>query len=197
MKAALIILVHDSVPCTVITGKVNTISETESVVVRHQLLLHTQHITMPLPADKFLFLNEDGKDNSIWTNTGYIKRMRRGRSAGEIMMHAFSTIFSLGYSEVVAIGSDSIETEINHLEQAFDYLSNYDVVIGPAQEGGFYLLGMKKMQPSLFKQKAWNTPVLLEQMLIDIAKLNLNYHLLQVLSDVDEEKDKYLFLHRQ
>jgi uncharacterized protein len=189
--------VRSSVPCTVKTGKVDTISEQESASMRFQLLMHTQRVTIDLAADKFLFINESSADEGLWNKTLYLKRMQRGRGTGEIMMHAFETVFSMGYSKVVMIGSDSIETETSHLMHAFDHLNNYDVVIGPAQEGGYYLLGMKKMQPLLFKQKAWNTSFLLQQMLDDITQLRLTYHLQQVLNDVEEEKEKYLFHHRQ
>ncbi|QEC68137.1 glycosyltransferase [Panacibacter ginsenosidivorans] len=196
MKAALIILVHDPVPCTVKTGKVDFISEQESFAMRRQLLMHTRHITIDLDADKFLFVNESS-DDDIWNRSIYLRRMQRGWGRGDIMMHAFETVFRMGYSKVVMICSDSIETETTHLIHAYDHLNNYDVVIGPAQEGGYYLIGMKKMQPLLFKYKAWNTPVLLQQTLDDIAQLRLTYHLQQVLNDVEEEKEKYLFKHRQ
>ena len=95
------------------------------------------------------------------------------------------------------ISSDSIETETAHLTHAFDHLNNYDVVIGPAREGEYYLIGMRKMQPLLFKYKAWNTSVLLQQTLDDIAQLRLTYHLQQTLNDVEDEKEKYLLQHRQ
>lgn len=197
MKTALIILVHDSLPCIVKTGKVDTISESESVAMRHQLLTHTQRVTINLAADKFLFINEASAGNDVWKKGIYIKRMQRGRDTGEIMQNAFETVFSLAYSKVVMISSDSIETEPAHLVHAFDSLNNYDIVIGPAREGGYYLLGMKKMQSLLFKHKAWNTTVLLQQTLDDITRLRLTYHLQQVLNDVEEEKEKYLLHHRQ
>jgi len=53
------------------------------------------------------------------------------------------------------------------------------------------------MHSVLFRYKAWNTPILLQQTLGDIAKLRLTYHLQQVLSDVEDEKEKYLLQHRQ
>lgn len=197
MKAALIILVHESVPCIVKTGRVDYISERESLAIYRQLLFHTRRITIDLDADKFLFIKESSAKDHLWSPNVYIKRMQRGRSIGEIMRHAFETVFSMGYTKVVMISSDSIETETAHLTHAFDSLNNYDVVIGPAQEGCYYLLGMKKMHALLFRHKAWNTPVLIQQTLDDIAKLSLTYHLQQVLNDVEEEKEKYLYHHRQ
>ena len=196
MKNALIILVHDSVPYEVKTGRIDFITEKESVAMRNQLLIHTQRITANLDADKFIFINESSADDA-WIKSGYMRRMQRGRGTGEIMINAFETVLRLGYSKVVLIGSDSIETETAHLNHAFDNLKNYDVVIGPAQEGGYYLIGMKKMHAELFKYKAWNTPVLLQQTLDDIAKLGLTYHLQQVLNDVEDEREKYLSQHRQ
>ena len=197
MKNALIILVHDSVPYDIKSGKVDIITDKESIAMRKQLLMHTHRITVDINADKFLFIKESSSDDDIWIKGDYIKRLQRGRGLGEKMTNAFETVFSLGYSKVIMIGSDSIEIEADHLKHAFDYLDNYDIVIGPAQEGGYYLIGMKKMHSVLFRYKAWNTPILLQQTLGDIAKLRLTYHLQQVLSDVEDEKEKYLLQHRQ
>jgi len=196
MKNALIILVHDSVPYEVKTGKIDFITEEESVAMRYQLLMHTQRITASLDADKFLFINESSAEEKVWKNN-YIRRMQRGRGIGEIMMNAFETVLRMGYSKAVMIGSDSIETEMVHLNRAFDDLKSCDIVIGPAKENGYYLIGMKRMHKELFKYKAWNTPVLLQQTLDDIAKLRLTYHLQQVLNDVEDEREKYLSQHRQ
>lgn len=197
MKNALIILVHDSVPYDIKSGKIDVITEQESYAMRKQLLMHTHRITHDVEADKFLFINESSSIDDVWLKGNYIKRLKRGRGTGEIIANAFETVFSLGYSKVVMIGSDSIEVETDHLKHAFDHLSNYDVVIGPAQENGYYLIGMKRMVCVLFKYKAWNTPFLLQQTLDDIAKLRLTYHLQQVLSDVEDEQEKYLLQHRQ
>lgn len=197
MKTALIILVHDSVPSTVKTGKISIISAQESDAIRRQLLMHTQRVTIHLMADKFLFINEYSSGNNVWNKSGYIKRMQRGRGIGEIILNAFETVFSMGYSKVVLISSDSIETETSHLVQAFDNLDSYDIVIGPTQEGGYYLLGMKRMHRLLFKHKAWNTALLLQQTLDDVTQLRLTYHLQRVMNDVEEENEKYLLHHRQ
>ena len=197
MKTALIILVHDPVPYDIKSGKTNIITEEESNAMHKQLLMHTHRVTVSLSADKFLFINNSSIQDDIWMKSTYIKRLQRGRSFGEIISNAFEAVFSMGYTKVVMIGSDSIEIESNHIDHAFNNLKNFDVVIGPAQEGGYYLIGMKKMHHVLFKNKAWNTTVLLQQTLHDIAKLGLTYHLQQALSDVEEEKEKYLFQHRQ
>jgi glycosyltransferase A (GT-A) superfamily protein (DUF2064 family) len=70
-------------------------------------------------------------------------------------------------------------------------------VIGPAQDGGYYLLGMQKLYEQLFFKKAWSTPLLLQQTLDDIEQLHLTHNLLEWLSDVDEEKDLNLLHYRQ
>lgn len=197
MKAALIILVHNPVPYDIKFGNTDIVTEGESSAMRRQLLMHTYRVTIDLDADKFLFTNDSSVQDEIFINSVYIKRLQRGRGFGEIIANAFETVFSLGYSKVVMIGSDSIEIEADHISHAIEHLKNYDVVIGPALEGGYYLIGMNKMHHVLFKHKAWNTPLLLQQTLEDIATLGLTYHLQQVLSEVEDEKDKYLLQHRQ
>lgn len=197
MKAALIILVHDTVTYRVKTGKINSISEGESNVISRQLLQHTWRITNELNADKFLFLKTPSGNDDVWQKGNYIKRLQRGRGRGEVILNAFETVFSLGYSRVVMIGSDSIESETIHLIHAFNNLNNYDVVIGPVQDTGYYLLGLKKLSPQLFKNKMWNTSLLLQQTLSTVEELRLTYHLQQVINDVEEEKEQYLLQHRQ
>ena len=61
--------------------------------------------------------------------------------------------------------------------------------MGPAKDGGYYLLGMNKLHLELFKNKTWSSENVLSDTLLDIEKLNLTYHLLDILSDVDYEDD--------
>ncbi|MBG9375530.1 DUF2064 domain-containing protein [Panacibacter sp. DH6] len=197
MKAALIILVHDPIICRVKTGSIDMITNQENSLIRRQLLQHTRRITSELNADKFLFLKANADNDDVWLKGNYIKRLQRGRGRGEIITNAFETVFSMGYTRVVMIGSDSIESETIHIIQAFNNLNTYDVVVSPVEDKAYYLLGLKKFQPQLFKNKMWNTSLLLQQTLHTIDELKLTYHLQQVINDVEEEKEQYLLQHRQ
>lgn len=197
MKAALIIMVHDSVICRVKTGSIDIISNEENAFIGRQLLLHTSRISNEINADKFLFLKANAGNDDIWIKGNYIKRLQRGRGKGEIIANAFETVFSMGYTRVMMISSDSIESEAIHIIQAFKNLDTCDVVISPLEDKAYYLLGLKKFYPQLFKNKMWNTSLLLQQTLQTIDELKLSYHLQQVINDVEEEKERYLLQHRQ
>jgi hypothetical protein len=84
------------------------------------------------------------------------------------MQHAFTEVFNMGYQRVVIIGSDMYDLATQDLEDAFLKLKDNDFVIGPAKDGGYYLLGMKHLKPSLFKDKKWGTQSVLNETLQDL-----------------------------
>ncbi len=194
---ALIIFVKNPLPGLVKTRLAKTIGETAAVIIYKQLLLHTQNVSTKCNADKYVFYGDFINQDDLWNNGGYQKFLQKGTGLGERMSNAFDDIFSKGYRKVIIIGSDCLEIATRHIDQAFDFLNDCDVVIGPAQDGGYYLLGMKKMYMQFFQNKSWSTGKLLPETLADISQLRLSYHLLPVLSDVDDEKDLYLLHHRQ
>ena len=69
----------------------------------------------------------------------------------------------------------------------FDYLDKNDVVIGPAKDGGYYLLGMKNLHPSLFKNKAWGTSTVLKNTLDNLKEMD--FSILEPLNDIDTFED--------
>jgi glycosyltransferase A (GT-A) superfamily protein (DUF2064 family) len=75
------------------------------------------------------------------------------------------------------------------MEEAFSVLAQKDAVLGPAKDGGYYLLGMNKLHPTVFRNKKWSTDTVAKETLQDFEVQKLSYSLLPVLSDIDEEKD--------
>jgi rSAM/selenodomain-associated transferase 1 len=196
-SAALIIFVKNPVPGKVKTRLAKTIGEHEAAAIYIQLLQHTNKITSTFDADKFIYYADFVNDNDLWNNNTYKKLLQVEGDLGHKMLDAFENSFLAGYKKVVIIGSDSIEIEKHHIQQAFEMLDNSDVVIGPAQDGGYYLLGLKQFHTFLFLNKSWSSSKLMQETLDDIEKHRLSYHLLPVLSDIDEEKDLFLLEHRQ
>ena len=117
------------------------------------------------------------------------KFVQQGNDLGERMMNAFKTGFENAFNEIIVIGSDCPEITTEIIDDAFDQLSKNDFVIGPAKDGGYYLLGMKNLQPSLFQNKNWSTDQVLSSTLNDIQNLNLSVTHLKTLSDIDTEED--------
>lgn len=114
---------------------------------------------------------------------------QRGKGLGERMKNAFEEGFDKGISQQVIIGSDCPQLAAGHLEQAFNALSTSDAVIGPARDGGYYLLGMGRLHAGLFDLEAWSHAEVFTQTLARIRDEQLSYAQIEELSDVDTLAD--------
>ncbi|WP_201983879.1 TIGR04282 family arsenosugar biosynthesis glycosyltransferase [Hymenobacter rubidus] len=108
---------------------------------------------------------------------------------GERMATAFAAAFSAGAGRVAIIGTDCPGLRAAHLTQAHDLLATHDVVLGPATDGGYYLLGLRQPRPELFEDKAWSTATVLADTVADAQRLGLRVALLPELRDVDTADD--------
>lgn len=87
------------------------------------------------------------------------------------------------------IGSDCPQLTAPILHAAFEALEKVAIVLGPAQDGGYYLIGMKEEIPEIFENIEWSTPEVFRSTLAIIHKLDLTYHLLPILTDIDTLTD--------
>lgn len=117
------------------------------------------------------------------------KMVQEGSELGERMLHAFETIFGMGYKKAVLIGTDCPEITPEILDTSLDSLQTNEAVVGPAMDGGYYLIGMDRVYPQLFYQMPWSTEEVLTITLQKLNKDNLSHYLLPVLSDIDTEED--------
>lgn len=108
---------------------------------------------------------------------------------GQRMAAAFAAAFAAGAGRVVVIGTDCPGLRAGHLTRAFALLTDHDVVLGPAADGGYYLLGLRQPQPVLFQHKAWSTASVLADTLADARRLGLRVARLPTLRDVDTAAD--------
>ena len=151
------------------------------------LLEHTHNITKEVRAAKEVHYSEEIWENDIWENTYYHKKVQQGKDLGERMLNAFNEGFEAGYENIIIIGSDMYDLSSDDLNTAFEELHKTDFVIGPAEDGGYYLLGMSKIKASLFKNKAWGTNTVLKETLNDLK--NESVKLLKIKNDVDLYED--------
>lgn len=114
---------------------------------------------------------------------------QRGNSLGIKMLNALKQVFINGASRVVIIGTDCIEIAEDIVSQAFKALNVVDVVIGPAEDGGYYLLGLKRLIPEIFYDIEWSTELVLHQTIKRLNANQLNFKLLKTLKDVDHSGD--------
>lgn len=113
---------------------------------------------------------------------------QKGNDLGDRLSNAFKKSFSEEACAVIALGSDTLGLKKEVIEKAFDTLQYYDVAIGPAKDGGYYLIGCKEINENLFENIPWSTPDVLEATLGWIREEGLSYGLLPELEDLDELK---------
>ncbi|CAM1343091.1 Glycosyltransferase [Tenacibaculum amylolyticum] len=173
-------------------GKVKTrlaksIGDEKALEIYKFLLNRTKTIAEELTVDKAVFYSVKVRENDIWDAQIYQKFQQSGEDLGARMQHAFETAFANGYEKVAIIGSDLYDLTPQHIENAFEQLHTHDVVMGPAEDGGYYLLALKQVYPAIFQNKAWGTETVRAATLSDLEKQNV--FLLPVLNDVDFVED--------
>lgn len=171
------------------TRLAKTIGAEKALTIYVKLLEHTHAVADKVFADKAIFYASKVQEFDILDYYKFPKFLQKGKDLGERMDRAFGQAFAQNYEKVIIIGSDCIEITSDIIEDAFKALDNHNVVVGPAHDGGYYLLGMDRHYSHLFKDKAWSTPDVFLDTLLEIQKLKLSYSLLPTLTDVDEEKD--------
>ena len=160
------------------------------------LLNHTREITRQVSAKRYLFYSSFVDENDEWSPDEYEKQVQRGDDLGQRMYNAFHHVFTQGHRRVIIIGSDCLDLRVHHLNDAFAALQKDDFVVGPAEDGGYYLLGMRRLTKRVFLEKAWSTEEVLPATLADFKALGKTWHELPVLSDVDREEDLFRSLER-
>ncbi len=107
-------------------------------------------------------------------------------SLGDRLTAAFAELFRNRGDRAVIIGSDSPDLPLPYLKRAFQALKHRDVVIGPAMDGGYYLIGVRVPAPSLFAGIEWGSPTVLDRTLDAIERGRVSLALLPPWYDVDD-----------
>lgn len=195
-STALIVFVKNPEKGKVKTRLARTVGDDAALKWYLHMLNHTRETTLQVEAHRYLFYSQFVDEQDDWPAEAFDKRVQIAGELGEKMKHAFRKAFAEGHGKVVIVGSDCLDLRKHHLEEAVAALDQKDFVIGPAEDGGYYLLGMRKFQPQVFDGKTWSTESVLPDTLADIKEMNAEVHLLQTLSDVDFEEDLLAALKR-
>ena len=188
-KPLLIIFYRNPKAGKVKTRLAATLGNDKALAIFQQLSLHTKKVTEKLPMDKIVFYSDAIDLMDIWPNGTYLKALQQGEGLGERMKNAFEAGFETGYSPICIIGTDCFELTENIIDHAFNTLTSADAVIGPAHDGGYYLLGMNQAHSRIFESKQWSTPTVFTDTVQDFESAGWQYVKLQELSDVDNEDD--------
>ncbi len=130
------------------------------------------------------------KDIRAWLGAdgAYFEPQSSG-TIGDRMSDAFERVFRGGSLKAVLIGTDVPEINAENVSAAFGVLDDADAVLGPAQDGGYYLVGLRRFEPILFKGIDWNSNSVHIQTLDRIREAHLSYNLLDTLKDIDTSED--------
>jgi len=175
-----------------VAGKVKTrlakdIGNLKALEIYKFLLEHSAQFTATVNASKQVYYSDSVNMDDIWDNKLYSKRKQEGEDLGKRMLNAFENGFREGFESVIVIGSDMYDIDTIDIEYAFQELENHDYVIGPASDGGYYLLGMKALNSKVFRNKEWGTSSVLKDTMEDLRDADVK--LLETRNDVDLLED--------
>lgn len=189
MLKALIIFVRHPELGKVKTRLAASIGDEATLIIYKKLLQHTFDISYAVDADKHVFYSESIIEKDLWSEERFFKELQNNVDLGNRMKSAFERLFQKDYKKVCIIGSDCYELSTQIIEDAFQRLDETDLVIGPAKDGGYYLLAMKNDMKDIFQNIEWSTDKVLQQTIETINKKGYSYSLLSQLNDVDTIED--------
>lgn len=164
-----------------------TIGNNAALKVYINLLDHTRSAALEADCKKYVFYDKNVIKNDKW-DLGFEKRLQADGDLGARIKDGFKKVLELNQKAVI-IGSDCPEISSDIINKAFLLLEQYDCVIGPTIDGGYYLLGLKENNNDLFENINWSTPSVYEETIQKMKNNNLSFSELPKLTDIDTEDD--------
>jgi len=193
MPNALIIFAKSPVPGRVKTRLTPCLSNLEAAALYEAMLLDVLEKARQLPGVvPYLFYQEEpgARDYFQRTAVGMVLAPQEGSDLGERMEGAFANVFAAGCIRVAIIGTDSPDLPSSFIEEAFGRLANTaEVVFGPSEDGGYYLLAMSRLQRELFRDIPWSSGEVLAKSLERAEAAGLRAELLPAWYDIDTPAD--------
>ncbi len=169
------------------TRLAKTIGNEAALEVYKKLMHHTESVLRSLASDKVVYYSEVIHESDLWDCCIYIKKLQKGKDLGQRMANAFEESFKSGYKKVIIVGSDLLDLSAEIIQNAFNQLEHNDAVIGPAKDGGYYLLGLKSLHDNIFKDKNWGTENVFTETMKDFEGKKIEF--LKPLNDIDYIED--------
>jgi rSAM/selenodomain-associated transferase 1 len=170
------------------TRLAKTIGEAKALETYQLLLQHTHEQVALVEADVFVYFEKE-VDMGFIRNARYAAALQTNGDLGHKMKAALQEVLAKDYQKAIVIGSDCPDMNSEILQQAINQLTSHDLVLGPAKDGGYYLIGMRKMYDTLFENTPWSTSEVFSKTLAEAKRLGLKVSLLRELADVDVYED--------
>ncbi|HMK66616.1 MAG TPA: TIGR04282 family arsenosugar biosynthesis glycosyltransferase [Thermodesulfobacteriota bacterium] len=192
--ARLILFTRYPVPGRVKTRMIPVLGAEGSCSLHRSLVEHTilQINKLMVRYDLTFEVRYSGGNRTLmqkWLGEGREFSPQGRGSLGSRMKRAFDQAFRTGFTRVILIGSDIPGLNAEILRKAFSALSFHDLVLGPAGDGGYYLIGMTQCFPFLFDGIPWGESAVLEKTLDHARQSALKIDLLEKLDDIDRPSD--------
>jgi len=188
-KKRLIIFVKNPIEGEVKTRLASSLGDEKALEVYQQLLKITAGVAEDVNAEKLVSYSKYVEESDDFDETIFDKSVQKKGDLGEKMKHAFRAGFDEGFNRIVLIGSDCPEITQSLIDEAFIELSEADSVIGPSDDGGYYLIGLSRFIPELFDDVEWSTSSVFSSTIKALDDLEATYHVLKKLNDIDTESD--------
>lgn len=185
-KELVIVFVKNITLGKVKTRLAKTIGNQAAFEVYKELVKVTEDATEVLQFPLRIYFSDAIVDTK-WN--GIYKAIQKGNDLGERMKNAFLQGFQDGYNRIVLIGSDLPDISATHIQNGLEALKHSEVVFGPAEDGGYYLVGMSQMHHTIFDNKPWSQSNLLEETLHELQKNQISVSTLETLNDIDTFED--------
>lgn len=187
-KQALLIFIRNPELGKVKTRLARDLGNEEALRIYRELLTHTRRVAESVPANRYLYYSDFIDEQDEWSAGQFRKLLQPQGDLGERMLSAFELALDENDTAVI-VGSDCPGLNTGLLQTAFEQLQNHDFVIGPALDGGYYLLGMQKVYPGVFLDMTWSTANVFRETTRRIEALGATYFTLPPLSDIDYAED--------
>jgi rSAM/selenodomain-associated transferase 1 len=185
-KKLVLVFIKNAVPGKVKTRLAKDLGNDLACDIYKKLLSITDQAISNVACDSIVYYGET-IENEGWDTSA--KKVQSSGNLGDRMLHAFTESFAVGYEQVIIVGSDLPDLSSEIISDAFAKLNDSDLVIGPAEDGGYYLLGQKAVNTSIYEDMPWSQENLLEITLGKLKQENKSVALLQPLNDVDNIED--------
>ena len=165
-----------------------TVGDDQALKIYKALLGHTRKVACAVDAKRFLYYSSFIEENDDWSSDLFIKKNQTNGDLGDRMSTAFKESLE-ATDRVIIVGSDCASLTPEIVELALEKLKEVPFVVGPTFDGGYYLLGMNKFEPSVFENIEWSTESVFATTLSRMKELGKECYLLPKLSDIDYEED--------
>jgi rSAM/selenodomain-associated transferase 1 len=188
MSRKIIIFQKNRLPGQVKTRLAKTIGDEKALEIYDFMVKNIHACIEPLGFDTSVYFSHFDEKNVLWD---YASKsiQTQDPDLGIRMYDAIKHELEKGYTKVILIGTDFLDFQKELIEDAFNQLDQNDYVFGPTYDGGYYLVGCKKVHSEVFLDKIWSTETVLIEAIDELEKLKLTVGFTEKINDIDTEED--------